>query len=106
MSQSSDGGPLTPEQQQELADAGQRANALTRAGKIAAFNGWTIGAFAAITLVFGLASPVALVLGIGMAVVARNEFRGRALLRGFDSAGPMLLARNQLGFMALIIPPK
>ena len=96
-------GPLTPEQHQELADAGERARVLGRARKIAAFNAWTIGGFAAITLVFGLTSPVAMILGIGMAIVARTEFRGLALLKRFDAGGPRLLAKNQLGFMALIV---
>ncbi len=98
-----DDGPLTAEQRQELADASRRAQALASAGKIATFNGWTIGGFAAITLVFGLFSLTTLILGLGMAVVARNEFRGRALLRSFDPAGPRLLGQNQLGFMTLII---
>ena len=42
-------------------------------------------------------------MGIGMGVVARNEFRGRTLLRQFDPLGPRLLGRNQLAFMGLII---
>jgi hypothetical protein len=101
--QSPDEGPLTAEQKQELEEASQRARALTRAGKVAAFSGWTVGFFAAVTLLFGLTSPVALLLGAGMGVVAWNEFRGRDLLRRLDAAGPELLAKNQLGFMALII---
>lgn len=103
MSPESDDGPLTAEQRQEFADAGRRASGLAFAGKIATLNGWSIGGFAAITLVFGLFSLTALILGVGMAVVARNEFRGRALLRSFDPAGPRLLGLNQLGFMALIV---
>jgi len=103
MPRGSEAGPLTPEQQQELADAGQRARSLSRAGKIATFNVWSIGGFAAITLLFGMGSLEAMMLGLGMAFVARNEFRGRALLRSFDAAGPRLLAHNQLGFMGLII---
>jgi hypothetical protein len=38
-----------------------------------------------------------------MAIVARNEFHGRGLLRRFDAQGPQLLGRNQIGFMTLII---
>jgi len=72
---------LTPEQVQALEDARARAKGILKAAKVAAFNGWTIG----------------------MGVVARNEFRGRALLRAFQPEGPVLLTRNQLGFMALIV---
>ena len=67
----SDDGPLTAEQRQEFADAGRRASGLAFAGKIATLNGWSIGAFAAITLVFGLFSPTALIPRIGIAACAR-----------------------------------
>ena len=102
-------GPLSPEQQEELALANARAQKILAATKVATFNGWTIGAFAAITLLFALFSLLfgfsltALVVGVGMAIVARNEFRGRGLLRRFDAHGPQLLGRNQVGFMTLII---
>lgn len=94
---------LTPEQRQALADAKERAKPLTGANRTATFNIWTIGAFAVLTILFGLFSLTALVLGVGMAVVTWNEYRGRALLRAFDPAGPRLLGRNQLGLMGLII---
>jgi hypothetical protein len=99
-----DQGPaLTPEQQRELDDARQRARGFMKAARTATFNIWTIGSFGAITLLFGLFSLTALVLGIGMAVVTWNEYRGRTMLRRFDPAGPRLLGRNQLGLMALIV---
>ena len=95
--------PLTPEQRQTLEQAGERAKAFTGAAKVAAFNGWSIGFFAAVTVLFGIFSLTALVLGVGMGVVARNEFKGRARTLAPDPAGPDLLWRNQVGFMALII---
>ncbi len=97
------GGPLSPEQQEELARANQRAKKVLGAAKVAAFNGWSIGVLAAITLLFALFSTTARVIGIGMAIVAWNEFRGGKLLRRFDRHGPRLLGRNQLGFMGLLI---
>ena len=95
--------PLTLEQRLELSEANERARKFLGAARVATFNGWTIGVFAAIGLLFGIFSVTALVMGIGMGVVARNEFRGRTLLRQFDPLGPRLLGRNQLGFMGLII---
>jgi hypothetical protein len=56
-----------------------------------------------VTLLFGIFNLTALVLGAGMAVVARNEFKGRSAILRADIAGPELLWRNQVGFMALII---
>ncbi len=96
-------GPLSAEQQEELALANARAQKILAATKVATFNGWTIGTFAAVTLLFALFSLTALVIGVAMAIVARNEFRGRGLLRRFDAQGPQLLGRNQVGFMTLII---
>ncbi|HKJ03146.1 MAG TPA: hypothetical protein VJ997_11845 [Longimicrobiales bacterium] len=94
---------LTPEQRRELADAKERSRAFMGAVRTATFNIWTIGSFAAITILFGLFSLTALVLGIGMAVVTWNEYRGRAMVRRFEPEGPRLLGRNQLGLMVLII---
>ena len=70
---------------------------------MAAFNGWSIGFFAAVTLLFDIFSLTALVLGVGLAVVARNEFKSRARILTPNPTGPELLWRNQVGFMALII---
>lgn len=94
---------LTPEQRATLQDARGRAKGILSAAKVAAFNGWTIGIFAVLTVLFGLTSPVLLALGVGMGIVARNEFRGRVLLRAFDPGGPRLLVRNQIGFMGLVV---
>ena len=94
---------LTPEQRRELTTAKERARSFMGAARTATFNIWTIGSFAAVTLLFGLFSLTALVLGVGMAVVTWTEHKGRAMLRRFDPEGPRLLGRNQLGLMALII---
>lgn len=94
---------LTPEQLQALNDAKERAKGIHGAAKVAAFNGWTVAIFAGLTVLFGLTSPVLLALGAGMAVVSRNEFRGRRLLQNLDREGPRLLTRNQVGFMVLIV---
>ena len=61
---------LTPEQREVLEQASERARTFTGAAKVAAFNGWSIGFFAAVTLLFGIFDLTALVLGAGMAVVA------------------------------------
>jgi hypothetical protein len=94
---------LTPEQQLELHDAEKRAGSFLGAAKVAAFNGWTIGFFAGASILFGLFSRTSFFVGVGLAVVARNEFVGRRRLRAFDPSGLELLWRNQVGFMALII---
>ncbi len=97
------GGPLSPQRQNELAEADPSARKVLSAAKVAAFNGWTIGGAAALSLLFALSSPTALVVGSGLAIVAWNELRGRKLLLRFDPRGPRLLGWNQLGFMGLVV---
>ncbi len=94
---------LTPELQQELRDANESAGSFLGAAKVAAFNGWSIGFFAVVSILFGLFSLTSFLVGVGLAFVARNGFIGRASLRSLDPSGLELLWRNQLGFMALII---
>ncbi len=95
--------PLSEEEKREFSRAGEHARSILKAERAAAFNGWTIGFFAAVTLLFSLSSPITALLGFGMAVVAWNEFRGRKMIRQWDSRGPQLLGRNQLGLMVLVI---
>lgn len=98
-----DRGPLSPEQQRELAEANQRARKVLGAARVATFNGWTIGCIAGVSLLFGLFSLTALVMGLAMGVIAWNEFRGRVRVRAFDPEGPRLLGKNQLGLLAVIV---
>lgn len=99
-----DGNPeLSPEQRQTLDEARERAAKVISAARVASFNAWSIGAFAAISILFGLTSPVALILGVGMGVVAYNEWQGRAGIRRLDPEAARKLGRNQVGFMLLII---
>ena len=94
---------LTPELELELRDAKERAGSFLGAARVAAFNGWSVGFFAVVSILFGLFSLTSFLVGVGLAFVARNEFVGRARLRSLDPSGLELLWRNQLGFMSLII---
>ena len=95
--------PLTPAQQQELRDAKERAASFLGSAKVAAFNGWTIGFFGAVSLLFGFFSLTSFLVGIGLAVVARNELVGCKRVRALDASGLELLWRNQIGLIALIV---
>jgi hypothetical protein len=96
-------GPLSPAQVEVLNAGQERAGSFLSASRVAAFNGWTIGFFAVVSILFGLTSPTGLLIGAGLAVIARNEFAGRRRLNAFDVSGLELLWRNQIGFMALIV---
>jgi hypothetical protein len=95
--------PLSPEQQQELRTAKTSARSFLGASKVATFNGWTIGFFAFVSILSGIFDLSGLLVGLGLALVARNEFVGRRRLRALDPSGLVLLWRNQVGLMLLII---
>lgn len=95
--------PLSAEQQQLLREAKERAAGFLGAARVAAFNAWSVGFFAGVSVLFGFFSLTSLLVGVGLAVVARNEFLGRRQLLALNPAGLERLWRNQVGFMALII---
>lgn len=95
--------PLTPGQRRELEEGKRRARGVTRAVRLAGFNVWTLGALAALTLLLGVGSLPAFLLGLGMGAVAWNEHRGRERLRRMDPSGARLLAAGQLGLMVLVV---
>ena len=95
--------PLTPEQRRDLDDAKVGARAFLGAARVAAFNGWTVGFFAVISILFGLLSLTSFLVGVGLAIVARNELVGRRRLLALEQSGLELLWRNQLGLIALVV---
>ncbi|TWU04242.1 hypothetical protein [Stieleria varia] len=95
--------PLSEQHFQELAFATQRALPVRRAARVAAFNGWITAIIAALSLPFAVTGLIALLVAIGLGVVAFLEFRGRRQLLAFKPEGATLLGWNQAGFMTLII---
>ena len=76
-------GGLTAEQMQTIQLARTNGRKVTRAARVATFSGWTMATFAAITLLSGLFSLPALLLGIGMAIVAKIELSARERCAGW-----------------------
>ncbi len=95
--------PLSPQQQEALALATDRFKKILVAAKVATFNGWTFGMLGALSILFGLFSLTGFIVGVFLVIVARNEFRGRALIRQLEPRGAMLLAKNQIGLIGIII---
>jgi len=94
--------PISHEQRRELIEANSRARKVRRAVKVATFNGWSIGVFAALSLPFAMFSVTSLVMCLALALVAYNEFRGRKLLDRFEPRGPRALGWNQLVLMGVL----
>ncbi|GMR12538.1 MAG: hypothetical protein BMS9Abin29_0728 [Gemmatimonadota bacterium] len=83
--------------------ASDRSKKILAAGKVATFNGWTLGVLGGLSILLGLFSLTGLIVGVALVIVAWNEFRGRALIRQWDPRGAMLLAGNQVGLMGIVI---
>lgn len=96
-------GPLTPEHHRQLALANGRAKRIRRAARVAAFNGWVFGIFAALSAPFAPFSVAGFLVTAGLATIAYNEFRGRRRLLEFDPSSATLLGWNQVGLLTLIV---
>lgn len=102
--------PLTPEHLDQLAHAKLRAKKVRRAAAVAMTNGCILAAFAGgsflfvpVGALFGEIDVVGLVMGAGLALLAWNEFRGRAMMRRYDVHACRALGWNQLALMVLVI---
>lgn len=70
---------------------------------MAAFDGWTIAIFAALTFVCGLSSVSGIVMAAGMAIIACIELTGASRLRRLDPQAARMLGFNQLAFALLLV---
>jgi hypothetical protein len=96
-------GPLTEEHRYELAAATNRLVPVRKAARMAATNAWMTGVIAALSWPFAMFSVVGFLVAVGLSVVTYNEFSGRRRLLEFDPSAATSLARNQLGFLAMIV---
>ena len=94
---------LSPAQIAELAEAQTRAKKIRRAAGTAIFNTWTVGIFAAPSLVMGIFDLPTFLIGAGLAIVAFNESRGARMFRRIDLGAPRLLGFNQIGLGAILV---
>lgn len=94
---------LTPEQLTALTVGQTLYRPIRRAVFYAKFDGWSVAVFAMLTTVCSLTSPPALILGIGMGVVAWVELREANRLAVGDERSPRRLAINQGALASLLI---
>ena len=93
---------LSPEHRSQIVAARKLGGKLHAASAVAAVDGWTLGVFAVLTILFSLTSPVALVLGAGMLTVSYFELRGSRNLKRLDPHAPRLLTLNQFALGAML----
>jgi len=94
---------LTEEHLRQLAAARKAARKLRRAITVASFDGWTVGVFAALTLLTGLTDPSGLLMGAGMGAVAFVELRAASRLRRLETGVTRTLGFNQLALAGIFI---
>lgn len=94
--------PLDPQQLHEVTQARRRRRRLSLAAGVAAFNGWSTAACAALSLLLALMTPWALLASAILAGLAAVELYGRARLQRLDDRGLVLLAGNQAAFCILL----
>lgn len=93
----------TSDQLNALADANDRKRVLDKTANVAGFHAWSAASFAVMSLLSVLFDPAAIVVTIGLAIVAVNEFKGRAELRALKESSLTRLMWNQILFAAMII---
>ncbi len=94
---------LSEENLRQLAGARAGGKKVRRAISVANFDGWSIGAFGGLTLLFGITDPTSIILGLGMLAVAWIELRGATALRRLEPQAARTLGMNQLALAALLI---
>jgi hypothetical protein len=93
---------LSPEHHRQLALARKAVRKIRRTISVASFDGWTVGFFAALTLLTGMTDLSGIFMGLGMAAVAWVELRGAARLRLLDSRATRTLALNQIALASIL----
>ena len=95
--------PIGADEREQIRRAREAAKGFLGARKVARFNGYMFGAFAGVSLLFGMVDATSAAAGLALGIVARNEFHGRRLLMAFDPVGPRLLVRNQVSLIVLVL---
>ena len=93
---------LSEEHLRQLATARSAVRKVRRAIAVASFDGWTIGAFGALTLLTGLTDLSGILMGAGMGAVAFVELRGAGQLRRLEPKAARMLAFNQLALAGIL----
>lgn len=93
---------MTPEHFRQIADARMAWKRIRRAVGVARFDGWTIGLFGGLTLLFGLTSPSGLAIGVGMLAIAAVELWGAARLSRLDASATRMLGFNQIAIAIML----
>jgi hypothetical protein len=93
---------MTPEHFRQIAEARTAWRRIRRAVGMARFDGWTIGIFGGLTVLFSLTSPSGLAIGVGMLIIAVLELWGAARLSRLDPRAHRMLGFNQVAVALML----
>ena len=94
---------MSPQHFAELQAAAVTGRKVRRAARVAAVDGWTVGAFGALTMLVGLTDPTSLAIGAVMIVIAWVELRGGARLRRLEPDAARVLGWNQVALGVMLL---
>ena len=95
--------PFTPQQLAELETARRAMRPIKRAIFFAHTDGWSLAVFAVLSILIGLSSVTAILIGTALGIVAYVELSTIPKLKKLDPTAPKILAYNQLGLAAVLI---
>ncbi len=95
--------PFTPEQMVQMADARKAMKPIRRAISMAQMDGWTLAIFAGLTVICGISSVTALLVGAALGVIAYIELSNIPRLRQLDPTVAKTLGINQLALAGVLI---
>ena len=97
--------PLSLDHFRLIEEGRARGKRIASAARFASFNAWSLAIFAVLSAIWAITGDYSsLVVGGVLGLFAANEFRGRSLLKSFDSRGPKILGWNQIALgIALVI---
>ena len=98
-----EGSPLSPEHLKQMEEARQRAKKIRRCIAVANFDGWSVGVFGALTLLFGVFTLTGWLLGGGMLVVAYVELSAVPRLKRLEPSVTKRLGWNQIALSAILL---
>jgi hypothetical protein len=95
--------PLSAEHLQQMQDARLRAKKVRRCVSVANFDGWSVGVFGALTLLFGMFSFWGWFLGGGMLAIAYVELSTVPRIKRLETGAARRLGWNQIALGSLLL---
>jgi hypothetical protein len=95
--------PLSAEHLRQMSDAHQRAKKVRRCVSVANFDGWSVGVFGGLTLLFGMFSFWGWFLGGGMLIIAYVELSTASRIRRLEPNAARRLGWNQIALACLLL---